>query len=414
MNTLLIVGNGFDLANGLPTSYINFLDYMKKTKAYFDNCSEDQDTLRQMGLGLKKYTSYDILCKMAEECGKLSDFIAMKVACSSYRDNLLDFFCTRKIEREIIPSDNEFFQYLQENKNFAEYNICMLNVLSYGNLWLDYFEDNLRTNARQNWIDLEGDISRVVQYIEKIIIEHKRISNVSNNFIIPSISDFMNPIQVKREYYDYNFLYSYIAILLSEMKILVGCLELYMFLMGKIPSTLIDKQPDIEKIFCVDWLLNFNYTSTFQRYYFNGYHLKDNDEDVDYIHGKAGLKNIIIGVQDTLDKQHQDVILDCVNFKKYFQRVFFKTGIKYRQWLPNEKQENNDVFVYIFGHSLDETDGEVFRYIICNPNVKMTIIYYHNDESYQAKILNLIAIIGKDELIRRTGTGNIVFLHQME
>ena len=235
-----------------------------------------------------------------------------------------------------------------------------------------------------------------------------------NNFIIPSISDFMNPIQVKREYYDYNFLYSYIAILLSEMKILVGCLELYMFLMGKIPSTLIDKQPDIEEIFRVDWLLNFNYTSTFQRYYFNGYHLKDNDEDVDYIHGKAGLKNIIIGVQDTLDKQHQDVILDCVNFKKYFQRVFFKTGIKYRQWLPNEKQENNDVFVYIFGHSLDETDGEVFRYIICNPNVKMTIIYYHNDESYQAKILNLIAIIGKDELIRRTGTGNIVFLHQME
>ena len=80
MKTLLIVGNGFDLANGLPTSYLNFLDYMKKAKAYFDNCSQSQDALSQMASGLKKYMSYDILYKKATEFGKLSDFMAMKVA----------------------------------------------------------------------------------------------------------------------------------------------------------------------------------------------------------------------------------------------------------------------------------------------------------------------------------------------
>ena len=211
----------------------------------------------------------------------------------------------------------------------------------------------------------------------------------------------MNAFQVKMAYYDFKFMHSYIGILLSEMRIFVGCLELYMLLMGEMPSNFIHKQPDIENIFRIDWFLSFNYTNTFQRYYFNGYHLKDNDEDVDYIHGKAGLKNIIIGVQDTLDNQHQDTILECIDFKKYYQRIFFKTGI-------------NDVCVYIFGHSLDETDGEVFRYIICNPNVKRTIIYYHNIKSYQDKILNLIKIIGKDELIQRTGVENIVFLRQAE
>lgn len=417
MNTLLIVGNGFDLANGLPTSYINFLDYMKHAKKEFDNYSKSYEGLLHAKLCIKAYEPYDSICKKAEKIGEITDFMAMNVACLSYRDSILAFLHARKKEVSCFPPTEDFFQYVQENEHCAEYNVCLFYSFLYGNLWLDYFNESLRTSLKKSWIDFEGEISRVIQYIEDILIRFQEEGDVNlniDNHKIPSINVFMNQIQGKIINHKSNIisLRSYISVLLSEMRIFVRCLELYMFLIGKLPDSLIDIQSDIKQIFTVNWFLNFNYTNTFQRYYNIGCYLDNKDGCVDYIHGKAGLNNIIIGVKDTLDSQHEDTILECINFKKYFQRIFYKTGVKYRQWLPDTKQDHNDTVVYIFGHSLDETDGEVFRYIICNPNVKRTTIYYHNDLAYQAKIRNLIKIIGKDELIQRTGVENIVFLRQ--
>ena len=63
--------------------------------------------------------------------------------------------------------------------------------------------------------------------------------------------------------------------------------------------------------------------------------------------------------------------------------------------------------LHIFGYSLDVTDGDVLRQLICNDNVQTIIFYHRRDEddksSLAKKIRNLIRIIGRDELIRRTG-----------
>lgn len=37
---ILIIGNGFDLAHGLPTKYGDFLDFCKKLKMIYTNSSE--------------------------------------------------------------------------------------------------------------------------------------------------------------------------------------------------------------------------------------------------------------------------------------------------------------------------------------------------------------------------------------
>lgn len=58
--------------------------------------------------------------------------------------------------------------------------------------------------------------------------------------------------------------------------------------------------------------------------------------------------------------------------------------------------------LYIFGHSLDETDKDILRDLILNDNVR-TIIFYHRKEELGRNITNLVKVIGQDELIRRTG-----------
>ena len=68
----------------------------------------------------------------------------------------------------------------------------------------------------------------------------------------------------------------------------------------------------------------------------------------------------------------------------------------------NNQVKNEIHNIYIFGHSLDVTDGDVLRDLILNDNVKTTI-FYHNRDAMGQQIANLVKIIGQDELIRRTG-----------
>ena len=74
-----------------------------------------------------------------------------------------------------------------------------------------------------------------------------------------------------------------------------------------------------------------------------------------------------------------------------------------RKCISRGKIENSKIHrLYIFGHSLDVTDKDVFRDLILNDNVYTTIFYYNKDVMGQ-QIANLVKVIGQDELINRTG-----------
>ena len=75
--------------------------------------------------------------------------------------------------------------------------------------------------------------------------------------------------------------------------------------------------------------------------------------------------------------------------------------------LIRNRDYENVMNLYIYGHSLDVTDSDVLRTLICNNNVQ-THIFYHrkslNDrEALKQKVANLTKVIGTEELIRRTG-----------
>ena len=425
MSVLLITGNGFDIANGLPTRYVDFMNYMDEAKKYYieDPLSKVNFIKSQECKAFSYFRprmSYKVLYENAEELAKISDVEPMNDAYSAYRSYVRNFFATHGGITCEFPQNDALKEGLMTDKRsedkdkiakyFYEYNACMMYTFIHGNMWLEYFSELKKKEIGENWIDFESEICKVIELIENMLIANQ---NRENTKILPSggktysIADFMsrpNDVLNKSELIGANGL---ISTLQSELIIFVRCLEVYMLLIEQIPSMCIKRIPVIEQLGSIDWLLNFNYTDTFIRNYPEGTGI--DLDGTDFIHGRAGYNNLIIGIHETLDNSMENNLLNCSYFKKYFQRVFFKTGMKYKKWIPSKTNGKSDIEVYIFGHSLDVTDGEVLRYIILNENVKRTVIFYHSQDSYVAQINNLTRIIGKDNLITKTGNEEIVF-----
>lgn len=190
----------------------------------------------------------------------------------------------------------------------------------------------------------------------------------------------------------------------------------------------------------------------------------------DYIHGKSiegntiKSNNMVLGIDEYLPEKRRDKEVEFIAFKKYYQRIYKQTGCKYKEWIDKIKEEYleflekqkgaeskintwtvdmysmldslaarafkkskcNKHNLYIFGHSLDVTDKDIFKTLILNDNVYTTIFYHEKKDDngngdkgrkdLGQKVANLVKVIGQDELIRRTGgiTKTIEFKLQSE
>lgn len=175
----------------------------------------------------------------------------------------------------------------------------------------------------------------------------------------------------------------------------------------KTKNNQVKKIPDINKIASqITHLLSFNYTNTFRLLY---YPLEK--ANVDFIHGSLPENNLVLGVNETLNNIDENSELICIYFKKYFQRIFKKTGAKYADWL-NDKNGINFDTVYIYGHSLDITDKEILSRVINDIHIDKIVIYYHNKAHYRQEISNLVKILDKNIFLKYVAEHRIEFKEQ--
>ena len=162
----------------------------------------------------------------------------------------------------------------------------------------------------------------------------------------------------------------------------------------------IDNKPKI-KTQKIDKVLSFNYTNTIKRIYkFKG--------DLCYIHGKAtkGRNNkvksgLILGFDDHYVND-ADTIPELIPFEKYYQRIVNRVDNTYLDWIEQLKSEvKNTVFIY--GHSLGQSDGDVLKEFLLAENTE-TCIYYTNEIDRAEKIKNLAIILGPKDLIKMTSS----------
>ena len=357
---ILIIGNGFDLAHDLPTKYENFLDF---TNAY------------------------------------------LRIPC---------------FDSKYTASFNDYFKRIkQENSSVYE----EIGSLIKDNVWLKHFNlvyEERRKEGKIGWIDFESEISNAVQALDGAIStideylrkgkDRGRIEAYqfeSLKYLIGLESSRFNDV-----YFDMRPMSRYREQFLDDLNKLTRCLEIY--LSDYINNLPVSKRlPDILGL-KVDKVLSFNYTNTYERLYG-----KDNpDIEYDYIHGKADIAhdinscNLVLGIDEYLPEKERDENIEFIQFKKFYQRIYKKTGCKYLDWISkhlihlHEMQESQKgsiivaeaLQVYIFGHSLDDTDKDILKELIMTENT-ITKIFHFNQDALGKQIANLVKVIGQKNLI---------------
>lgn len=404
---ILLIGNGFDLAHGLPTQYRNFLDFCIKAKVIFTIIDG-----RESNFYNNEYLrNWDIDSKIKE--------------------SLVEAYESRKRNRKLLDDGTYHDEFTTSNDALNK-----LYPLINKNAWIEYFSE-CPSYIGENWIDFETEISRVVQTIDVVrnyIVRHKDIMEIPRDMqgilmeIIKKAKGNLKDICGSIEQID-----RFTGRLYKDLKSLIRALEIYLTeFVEKINNDIVI--PEINEL-KIDHVLSFNYTNTFEKKYGIGKSIEYN-----FIHGEAKesntieSNNMVLGIDEYLPKDRKDKETYFIGFKKYYQRILKSTGCDYVDWIDSIKEAYEEACyksascsgkmgnnsrkarptdfhcssnLYIFGHSLDITDGDVLRALICNDNVNTKIFYYREKEddkrTLEKLISNLVKVIGQDELIKRTG-----------
>lgn len=363
--TILVIGNGFDLAHQLPTQYSNFLDFVKAFKGSEDSdYSEFISNIKENNAGL-----YSEMQSLIQNDVLLEYFLTVyEERCKNGKRGWIDF------ESEI----SEIVQKLDAGKQDVE-----------------------------NKYAISGEAVKldkvIAKYLKPIIDDHEKLP----------------PNVVAREHLYAPQFFDYQANrVLDALNRLTRLLEIYLHeYVEKIDCRY--RIQDLKGI-NIDNVLSFNYTDTYKKYY-------DSEGKAKYcfIHGKTKDGNIeacnlVLGIDEYLPRERKDTDNEFVWFKKFYQRIFKETGSEYLDWI-NHFESFNETYkkgtpshldLYIYGHSLDVTDKDVLSRLILMENTT-THIFYHSRDAMAKQINNLVKVIGEENLIRMTGgkDRSIRFIH---
>lgn len=401
---ILVIGNGFDVAHGLPTSYPDFLHFTNLFVEY------------QRKKSLKEHEQF------------------------------------KKVNKHIYIY---YFSKLTHER-LQEY-----NDLINGNVWFEHFNDVFNSRSSEGkigWIDFEGEIYDVIEELDRIRKEfdtqntdndinaqisistsYKIIKNTYPNrqLIIERVFELLSII-INRETIvpSWKSMVSLKRLemikekLIKDLNKLTRCLELYLSDFMYYDNC---KQNDLfTDTLHSDYIITFNYTDTYERLYMASLTDKfycgerNKKEKIHYIHGKSKKDNtvddcdLVLGIEEYLEGDDRQKDNEYIEFKKFYQRIYKGTGSTYTNWLKQcnapDKTLNNDpektLNVIIYGHSIATTDGDIIKNLI--EAAATTTIYYYGKDALHDIILNLVQIIGEEELIDRTSDdsekGSIIFM----
>ncbi len=355
MNKILLVGNGFDLAHELLTSYNDFLFLMQKW----------------------------------------------------------DFFILAYKEKK---EHGRFERYLVNADSLDNQKIKKLDEIIKGNSWVHYF---CNCGAEiDGWIDFEKEIYPVMELFEFVFksdygmdanVDKIYITAKDINFKLLKISEhwkkylnFGSKLWISKEYgtKEYGVLKKKILkSLKEEFDEFIYAFEIYLheFVYKNKNIKALKQIKDIN----ADYVISFNYTLT-EKFY--GIKV----DNTHHIHGsiredlEQGTSNMVLGVNAQKDQN-----LDFIYFVKYFQRIQKNTGTVYKKFLENVVYGEVGKItavpmgyeLHIYGHSLDVTDEDILKYVI--DGARKVYIYRYSQEDFESKVINLIALYGREEVEKK-------------
>lgn len=365
-DTILILGNGFDIAMGRKTKYTDFIDFEKQL---FSNPDEE-----------------------------LLEFLKVKNICiEKYKDNL-------------------YLKFINENKDILGDNWSNLEIMiSQLVESIMYFKEN---------DDLLFQIAPVNQFwvLEDKLVSEKNYSSkafVARCFIsLYKEKDWSSlEREVALEKFNNEFI-KQLDLLIELLEIYLSYLDFLDFEVRNIKSkpTALDAIPDLS----YTYVLNFNYTNT------SGYLFGTSKEKTHFIHCRIDLERTISRINTMvfgIEDKENDVNSDLIPYQKYYQRVVKETGSRFEDFFKRTFYDIGDAFgtqfpnsknIIVFGHSVDPLDKEIFQKcfeLAENGKYDYRFIFTYFDEQAKRSIIkNLAIILGKEKLIELTGKQKIVFI----
>ncbi len=343
MNRIVLLGNGFDLAHGMKTGYIDFIKWYIIQRIKAASKGEYEDTL-------------------------------LKIA------NTYQYRGTRPITDEDIE---------------RHVNLCYdngFNLQQYGPAALDFdgrtykypysftpqspfIKILLKQCSIARWVDVEA-----IYYESLIEILKATIDSAKKEERLRKLNESMR--SVKRQLEIYLLGLSEPVIIQEYNKILFDYIT-----KADLEST---KKGEDDIIFINDrgefsdrerpketLILNFNYTDTIEMYVTDNGRLEP-DIRLNYIHGKLDAKDnpIIFGFGDEIDKRYSEIEDEAAyGYFEHIKSFWYLRTSNYRdlvRFVDGEKYQ-----IVILGHSCGLSDRTMLHMLLEHDNCKSIKLYYH-------------------------------------
>ena len=358
MNRLVIIGNGFDMAHGLKTSYMDFINWYwdRRVDAFVGNTSN---------------VSEDSLCKL------------------TIKDNP-NLSCWNG-----FAFDNSYFKDIRGNRTCSGYEVItelqkIPDIFSVDST--PFFETILQSIETKGWVDIEYDYYQLLKrttektdcdytikelneqlgFLQELLVEY--LSTIGKNLYKKDLHDSMiesfDPADFSTE---------------GKKKALEN--------MGLENTNLEEIQNNFEeqKKLMPEriMLLSFNYTATIKKY-------GNFNVDFNYIHGDLEHpKNIIFGYGDELDKDYKSIVdsndnelLKNVKSVKYLETKNYHKMLDFLIAAPFQ--------VLIMGHSCGNSDRTLLNTIFEHENCVSIKPFYHKWEDGSDNYLELVQNISRN------------------
>lgn len=368
-DTILILGNGFDIAMGRKTKYTDFIEFEKQL---FSNPGEELlEFLKVKNIRIEKYKDNLYLKFINENKATLGDnWSNLEIMISQLADAIMYFKENNDLIFKVATTGRI---WLLEEKLLQEKNYRSKLYIS--DLFSSLFHE-------KGWSSLEREVA-----LEKL-----------NNKFIRQLDLLIELLEIYLSYLDY-------------IDFEVRGIET--------SPTALDAILDLSN----SSVLNFNYTNT------SGHLYGTSEKKTHFIHGRIDLdrtfsriNTMVFGIED----KENDVNSDLIPYQKYYQRVVKETGNKFEEFFkPKDKYSNEGVSklqltnIIIYGHSVDPLDKEIFQkcFELVEAESEQNIMYiyrfiftYFDEPAKRSIIKNLAIILGKEKLIELTGKWNVVFV----
>ena len=370
--TILILGNGFDIAMNRKTKYTDFIEF-------------EQILYIEPELGSYLQTFLDSKCI---DIDKYKDNLYLKFI-NENKDTLGDNWSNLEI---MISQLADAIMYFKENSSL---------------LYSNQFNRPLASIIKQHKFDWRMSAN----YSSKLYIAGTFLSL----FYEKGWSSLEREVALDKLNNEF----------IRQLDLLIELLEIYLSYLDYLDfevqginpkPTALDAVPHLLS----SYVLNFNYTNT------SAYLFETVEERTHFIHGRIDLdrtfnriNTMVFGIED----KENDVNSDLIPYQKYYQRVVKETGNFYETFFePNFEFAEDELSmpylssknIIIFGHSVDPLDKEIFQKCFAlaeeGEYLYRFIFTYYDDAAKRSIIKNLAIILGKEKLIELTGTKKVVFV----